>query len=181
MPIILQKMITDSQWRVRMTAIELLLALILVSSLDLFNESLFQFVALFLKDRASRVRYFTITGLPALVGHFGGEWFTEKLLPTLYELGNLPNFFQRETYLMSISLLMKYFPERYRSNFVYQPIIRLLNDEVANVVVMAMMLLTDHLDDIHPFRRQCELRPILEALDEVAAPTIRELATALLR
>jgi serine/threonine-protein phosphatase 2A regulatory subunit A len=180
-PIILQKMISDSQWRVRMTAVELLSALSVISSLDLFNENLFQFVSLFLKDHASRVRYFVITGLPALVEHFGREWLTEKLLPSLSELRDSPNFLQREAYLMSISLLMRYFPERYRSNFVFQPIIGLLNDGVANVVVMAMMLLSEHLDHIHPFRRQCELRPILESLVEGVAPTTTELARALLR
>jgi hypothetical protein len=32
---------------------------------------------------------------------------------------------------------------KFRSNFVFQPIIRLLNGDVANGVILAMMLLTD--------------------------------------
>jgi hypothetical protein len=52
---------------------------------------------------------------------------------------------------------------RFSSNFIFQPMINPLNDDVAQGGILAMMLLTQHLDGIHPFRRQCELHPVLES------------------
>jgi hypothetical protein len=47
----------------------------------------------------------------------------------------------------------------------------LLKDDVTNGVVLTMTLPTEHLDDIHPFWRQCKLCSILESLGASALPT----------
>jgi hypothetical protein len=56
--------------------------------------------------------------------------------------------------------------------------IRMLKDPVNNVVAAALVLLSEQIQEIHPFRKQYELRPILEALAADAPPTIRDLARA---
>jgi hypothetical protein len=90
------------------------------------------------------------------------------------------NFMERETYLFSISALVGFFPVQYQSNYVFQPMIRLLNDPIHNVVLLALELLAQHKDAVHPFRRQYELKPILESLIETSPPTIKERAQAFL-
>jgi hypothetical protein len=58
--------------------------------------------------------------------------------------------------------------------------IRMLRDQVHNVVLMVIKLLSQHKDAIHPFRRQYELKPILETLAQSQQPTIKERAAAFL-
>jgi hypothetical protein len=58
--------------------------------------------------------------------------------------------------------------------------IRLLNDNVANSVVLAMMLLAEYPDNIHPFWMSCDLCFILDSVGGPAAPPTSELAKALL-
>jgi hypothetical protein len=174
----LHRMITDSQWRVRFNAVELLLALGVVSSVDFFNQNLYQFLDVFLRDPCDQVRQFTLSGLPNLVERFGTEWLTQTLVTILQELAKSQNFLHRELYLLAISALVAYFPEQYRSNYVFQPMIRMLKDPVNNVVAVALVLLSERIDEIHPFRKQYELRPIVEALAADAPPTIRDLAQA---
>jgi HEAT repeat protein len=174
----LHLMLTDSQWRLRSNAVEILFGLAIVSTQEFFDEQLFQLLLGFLRDPCDRVRQFTLTGLPNLVERFGPEWLQTKLVRNLQELALSPNFLHRQAYLLAISSLVNYFPEQYRSNFVFQPMIRLLKDEVNNVVAVALILLSEQLDAIHPFRRQYELRPILEALAADAPPTVRDIARA---
>jgi hypothetical protein len=171
-------MLTDSQWRLRNMAVEILCGLAMVSRPEFFNEKLFQLLLGFLRDPCDRVRQFTLTGLPNLVERFGAEWLQTKLIQNLQELAVANNFLHRQTYLLCISSLVNYFPEHYRSNFVFQPMIRMLKDEVHNVVAVALILLAEQLPAIHPFRRQYELRPILDSLAADAPPTVKELARA---
>jgi hypothetical protein len=174
----LHRMITDSQWRVRFNAVELLLALAVVSTVDFFNQNLYQFLGIFLKDPCDQVRQFTLSGLPNLVERFGTEWLTQNLVVILQELAKSQNFLHREVYLLAVSSLIMYFPEQYRSNYAFQPMIRMLKDPVNNVVAAALVLLSEQIQEIHPFRKQYELRPIVEALAADAPPTIRDLARA---
>jgi hypothetical protein len=176
----LHLMLTDSQWRLRNNAVEILYGLAFVSTKEFFNDQLFHLLLGFLRDPSERVRQFALSGLPNLVKRFGAEWLQTKLVQNLQELALSPNFLHRQAYLLAISSLVDFFPEQYRSNFVFQPMIRLLKDEVNNVVAVALILLSEQLEAIHPFRRQYELRPILESLANQAPPTVRDIARAFL-
>lgn len=176
----LHHMLTDTQWRVRNNAIEILFGLALACNADFFNENLFPFLIQFLRDPCNKVRAFAVEGLPALVKHFGEEWLKTKLIVSLKELADSPNFLYRETYLQSISVLANFFPVQYQSNYVFQPMIRMLRDPVHNVVLLAIELLSEHRESIHPFRRQHELKPILESLVENSPQTIKERSNAFL-
>jgi hypothetical protein len=172
------RMITDVQWRVRICAVELLFGLAVVGNASFFNNHLMTFFGTFLRDPCDRVRHFVLSGLPNLVARFGVEWHTAKFIAVLQDLARSTNFLYREAYLLAISSLVEYFPEQYRSNYVYQPMIRMLRDPVENVVAVALILLSEHIAEIHPFRKQYELRPILEGLVAQAPPTTRDLARA---
>lgn len=176
----LHHMLTDTQWRVRNNAVDLLFGLALVCSSDFFDQNLFQFLMQFLKDPCNKVREFALSALPTLASHFGDNWLRTKLITNLQELGQSQNFLHRETYLLSISALASFFPVQYQSNYVFQPMIRMLRDQVNNVVLLAIELLSQHRESIHPFRRQYELKPILENLVETSPPTIKERANAFL-
>jgi hypothetical protein len=82
--------------------------------------------------------------------------------------------------LLSISAIVGFFPVQYQSNYVFQPMIRMLKDPVHNVILLALDVLAKHKDAIHPFRRQYELRPILESLVETSPPTIKARARTFL-
>lgn len=176
----LHHMLTDTQWRVRNNAVDLLFGLALVCSSDFFDQNLFQFLMQFLKDPCNKVREFALSALPTLASHFGDKWLRTKLITSLQELGQSQNFLHRETYLQSISALASFFPVQYQSNYVFQPMIRMLRDPVNNVVLLAIELLSQHRESIHPFRRQYELKPILENLVETSSQTIKERANAFL-
>jgi HEAT repeat protein len=175
------RMLTDSQWRVRVNAIELLYGLAIVSPLEFFEAHLFDFIIKFLKDDNHRVRHFTLSGIPQLADRFGTEWVIGKLVPQLRALASSPNYIQRETFLLAISLLVKYFPERRRANLAFQPMIKLLSDDVNSVVLVALIVLVDVSGQLHPFRVDTELRPLLEGLVSGGAPTVKALATAFLQ
>jgi hypothetical protein len=172
------RMITDVQWRVRICAVDILFGVAIVGNASFFNNHLMTFFVRFLKDPCDRVRHFVLSGLPNLVARFGVEWLTAKLIAVLQELARAANFLYREAYLLAISSLVTYFPEQYRSNYVYQPMIRMLRDPVENVVAVALILLSEHIAEIHPFRKQYELRPLLEGLVAHAPPTTKNLARA---
>jgi hypothetical protein len=176
----LHSMLTDTQWRVRNQAVELLFGLAVVCSADFFDQSLMEFLMMFLKDPCNRVSQFALTALPNLSQHFGDDWLKTQLMTRLQELASSPNFLHRETYLLRISALVSFFPVQYQSNYVFQPMIRMLRDQVHNVVLLAIELLAQHKDAIHPFRRQYELKPILETLAQSQQPTIKERAAAFL-
>ena len=176
----LHHMLTDTQWRVRNNAIELLFGLALVCSQEFFDNNLFPFLIQFLQDPFYKVRQFALNSLPTLAAKFGEEWLKKKLVVALKDLAESQNYLRRETYLLAISGLVSFFPVQYQSNYVFQPMIRMLKDNVYNVVLLAIELLSKHKDSIHPFRRQYELKPILEQLVENSPPTIKEQASALL-
>ena len=178
----LHLMLTDTQWRVRNNAVELLFGLALVCSEEFFNKNLLQFLMQFLQDPCNKVREYALAALPTLASRFGNEWLKTQLIGNLEKLAQSQNFTHRETYLCCISALVSFFPVQYQSNYVFQPMIRMLRDPVHNVVLRAIVLLSEHRDAIHPFRRQYELKPILESLVENSAdaPTIREKANAFL-
>jgi hypothetical protein len=58
--------------------------------------------------------------------------------------------------------------------------IRMLRDQVHNVVLLAIELLGQHEDALQPFRRQSESKPIVETLAQSQQPTIKERAAAFL-
>jgi hypothetical protein len=174
------RMLFDPQWRVRLNAIELLFGLSVISSLAFFSENLVSFIIDFLKDPISRVRLFTLSGLPSLVDKFGTPWLTTRLIPQLEELGASPNYLHREIYLMSLSKLAKYFPERRKGNLLFRPLVRLLADSVNSVIVLALVIFSEHSAQLHPFRVQVELRPIIEGLVAGGASTVKELAKVFL-
>jgi HEAT repeat protein len=176
----MQYMLTDMQWRVRNNAVELLFGLALVCSREFFDHHLFEFLLKFLQDPCCKVRQFALMALPSLAQHFGYEWLKTRLMESLQRMADSENFMERETYLFSISALVGFFPVQYQSNYVFQPMIRLLNDPIHNVILLALELLAQHKDAIHPFRRQYELKPILESLIETSPPTIKERAQAFL-
>jgi hypothetical protein len=174
------RMLTDSQWRVKQNAIELIYGLAVVSTLEFFEENLFVFVIQFLKDDNSKVRHFTLSGLPNLAERFGEEWLINRLLPQLGELGTSSNYLLREVFLLAISRLSKFVPERRRAKFAFQPMIKMLKDGVNSVVLLALIVLVEHSSELHPFRVDSELRPLLESLANGNAPTVKDLARAFL-
>ena len=178
----LHSMLTDTQWRVRNNAVELLFGLALVCTEEFFNNNLSQFLLHFLKDPCNQVRRFALSALPTLASHFGNEWLKTKLIRDLEKnLAQSSNFTHKQTYLRCISALVSFFPVQYQSNYVFQPMIRMLKDHVDNVVLLAIELLSQHREAIHPFRRQYELKPILESLlDNSQNSTIKERANAFL-
>lgn len=176
----LHHMLTDTQWRVRINAVELLFGLSLVCPVEFFNDNLFPFFRQFLRDPCSKIRQFTLSALPNLASHFDEEWLKTTLIEELQTLAQSDNFLHRETYLYSISVLAGFFPVQYQSNYVFQPMIRMLKDQVQNVVLLAIELLSKHKDSIHPFRRQYELKPILEELAENSPPTTKARAAKLI-
>jgi HEAT repeat protein len=174
----LHHMITDTQWRVRNNAVELMFGLALVCSFEVFDPRLFEFLLAFLKDPCSRVRKFALSALPNLAQRFGEDWLKRTLIAKLQEMAESLSFLHRETYLLAISALANFFPVQYQSNYVFQPMIRMLKDPVHNVVLLALQLLEEHRDAIHPFRRQYELKPTLDQLVENPNSTIKERAHA---
>ena len=135
---------------------------------------------MFLKDNCNKVREFALSALPDIASQYGYEWVKTKLMDSFQELAQSPNFLYRETYLLCISQLAAFFPKQYLSNYVFQPMIRMLRDPVQNVVLLAIDLLSKHKDSIHPFRKQYELKPIIESLGENSPVTIKEKASQLI-
>jgi serine/threonine-protein phosphatase 2A regulatory subunit A len=168
----LHGMLTDTQWRVRNNAVELLFQLALVCSKEFFNSQLFPFLLLFLRDPSNRVREYAVKELPTLAQHFGDDWLKTKLVIELQNLAQSPNFLHRQTYLWGISELVDFFPVQYQSNYVFQPLIRMLRDPIHNVVLLALHLLAKHHDSMHPFQREYELFPILKTLAESGQATV---------
>jgi hypothetical protein len=144
----------------------------LVCQKQLFADELFSFLMLFLEDPSSKVREFAVKELPKLAQHFGDEWLKTTLMPELQKLAQSANFFHRQTYLLSLSELIGFFPVQYQSNYVLQPLMRMLRDPVDDVALRALDLLERHRQLMHPFQRQCELVPILKTLTATAQATV---------
>jgi hypothetical protein len=58
--------------------------------------------------------------------------------------------------------------------------IKLLNDGVNSVVILALFILVEHSGELHPFRVDSELRRFLEGLANGNAPTVKDLARVFL-
>lgn len=170
----LHDMIDDPQWRVRTCAIEVLFNFALACKIDFFEANLFSFLLLFLQDPCEKVRNYTISQLPILAIHFGGEWLNTKLMGALNDLAESKNYLYRQVYLKSICVLVGLIPVQLQSNYVFQPMIHFLNDPIDNVVLTAIDCLHQHLQAIHPFKIQHEIIPILENLAENGPMTIRQ-------
>jgi HEAT repeat protein len=168
----LHSILTDTQWRIRNTAVELLFQFSLVCPPQYFHDQLFQFLLLFLQDPSNKVREYAVKELPKLAQHFGDDWLKSRLLPELTKLSVSPNLFHRQTYLISLSELIAFFPVQYQSNYVLQPLMRMLKDPVHDVVLKALELIQKHKEVMHPFQRQCELIPILKTLAETKQPVV---------
>jgi hypothetical protein len=176
----IHEVLADTQWRVRTNGMDFLFGLGLLCQADFFNQNLMGYLVGFLKDACIPVSRSAVDALPSLTKHFGDEWLKTQLMPKLEELGASLKFLQRATYLCAISALVSFFPVQYQTNYVFQPMIRMLRDPVSSVVLLAIELISLHKGSIHPFRRQYELKPILEQLAQSSQPTIKERATALL-
>jgi HEAT repeat protein len=176
----LQAMVQDLQWRIRNNAVELLFGLAFVCTRDLFEPMLFDLLLAFLRDPCARVRRFALSALPNLAQRFGLPWIKASLIVRLQDMAKSPNFLHRQVYLLAISSLLNFFPIQFQSNYVFQPMIRMLQDSVQNVVVLALELLQEHRDAIHPFRKQYELKPVLDELagDPASPVTIKAHADA---
>lgn len=174
-------MLADTQWRVKVNGIDLLHGLAIAVDVEFFNGHLSRIIFPFLEDANSRVRQFTLGGLPRLVEKFGQEWMQAKLFPLLADLAASPNCLHRELFLQGISLLAPYFPERRKSNYLYQPLIKHLTDKVDSVVIVALMLIMQHSQGLHPFCIECVLRAKVKSLITGGrSATIKELARQLL-
>jgi HEAT repeat protein len=176
----LRNVLRDAQWRVRVNGVQLLLGMGMVTPVEYFNENLLQFVAAFLRDSALKVREFTVSALPALAEKFGRQWVVERLAAELARLAKSQIFMERQTALLGLAELLDFLPESYRANYFFHPAIRLLRDPVQNVVLVAIDVLWRHNGAMHPFRRQHEMKPLLEAFVEAAGPTVAEKAAAFL-
>jgi hypothetical protein len=176
----LQIVFTDRQWRVRHTGVQLIIGLGLISPAVYFNENLMMFLRRFLTEDCHKLREAAVAALPSLAKHFGEEWVMQSLIIELRQLEKSSNFLHRETYLWALSVLIPFFPVEYQANYVFHPMIRMLKDSVQNVVLLTIELLWQHHELIHPFRRQYEMRPILESLVESSSPTVTEKAAAFL-
>jgi hypothetical protein len=172
--------ISDVQWRVRVNGMDFLFGLGLLCNSDFFNQNLMDFLVAFLKDPCLPISRSAVDALPSLTKHFGDDWLKTQLMPKLEELAVSNKFLQRATYLCAIAALVSFFPVQYQTNYVFQPMIRMLRDQVTNVVLLAIELIDANKGSIHPFRRQYELKPILEQLAQSPQPTIKERATSLL-
>jgi hypothetical protein len=177
---LIRLVLTDRQWRVRNSGVQLIFGLALLCTASYFTANLMPFLTRFLTDSCKKVRQFVISGLPTVAQQFGADWVIRSLIVELVKFGKSPNFLDRETYLLALSALLPFFPPEYRANFVFHPAMQLLKDRVPNVVLAAIAVLWLHNDLIHPFRRQNELRPILESLVENSGPTVAERAAAFL-
>jgi hypothetical protein len=172
--------LTDLEWRVRRNGVRLFCSLSLVCSPRYFDVNGMPFIVRALCDDCTQIRLFTISQLPFLVQRFGGKWLMKSLLPRLQDLNVSSNYLWRQTYLLSIVTLVDRFPADLQAQLVFQPIVRALRDPVYCVVVFAMDLLSAHITEIHPFKRQAEITPILESIFVDSPPTIIEKANALL-
>jgi hypothetical protein len=176
----LHLLLTDIQWRVLNNGLQIVFGLGLICTPPYFDENLMVFLRKYLIHSCRKTCFFALSSLPALAKHLGLEWLAQSLIPELVKLWNSPNFLHRQTYLMGISAVVAFFPVECRSKFVFQPMVRALRDPVANVVILALDLLWRHREAIHPFRRQQEMRPILEGMFEHSSHTVSEKANALL-
>jgi serine/threonine-protein phosphatase 2A regulatory subunit A len=177
---LIRLVLTDRQWRVRNNGVQLIFGLALLCSASYFTANVMRFLTRFLTDSCNKVRQFVILGLPTVAQQFGPDWVCQALMVELVKFAKSPNFLDRETYLLALSELLPFFPPDYRANFVFHPAMQLLKDPVPNVVLVAIEVLWLHNGLIHPFRRQNEMRPILETLLEKSGPTVAERAAAFL-
>jgi hypothetical protein len=138
------------------------------------------FLVRFLTDPCNKLRESTVAALPALARHLGEDWVMQALIVEIRRLEKSQNFIHRETYLLALSALIPFFPPEFQANYVFHPMIHMLKDPIQNVVLLTIELLWQHHEHIHPFRRQHEMRPILESLVEGAGPTVTEKAAAFL-
>lgn len=168
--------LTDPQWRIRINGVSFLFGLARVCKEEFFNNNLLPFLIQFLKDPCKKVSQSATQSLPTLATHFGEEWLKTKLVKHLKSLAESKNLFYRQTYLNSLSQLVEFFPVEYQSNYVFQEMIRMLNDKEQNVVILALELLSKHKDSIHPFKIRYELKPILNKLAENSPPTTKSRA-----
>jgi HEAT repeat protein len=90
----MQYMLTDTQWRVRNSAVELLFGLALVSSRDFFNQHILDFLLKFLRDPCCNMRLYTLTALPNIAQHLGYEWLKTTLMESLQTMADSQNFLE---------------------------------------------------------------------------------------
>jgi hypothetical protein len=57
----------------------------------------------------------------------------------------------------------------------------MLTDGVNSVVVLALVILSEHSAQLHPFRVQVKVRPIVDGLVSGGPPTVKELANVFLQ
>lgn len=189
--LLFHQILADPQWRVRKVGIELMFSLAYVSEFTFFKGHLFQFILKFLQDPCFKVRKFAVSCLPALVQHFDNNtpdspFLTKDLIPELKKhLAEQPNFIERETYILCISALAGLFKTEYQSNYVFQPMIKMLKESEStqyyNVSILAIDHLKKHHTSIHSFRKQYELKPILKKLITHPEVTIKQRAEQFLR
>ncbi|OHT12302.1 HEAT repeat family protein [Tritrichomonas foetus] len=187
----LHVMFIDSQWRIRTNAAELVFALSMLSETDYFDEYLYPFIEKFLLDSCQKVRDYTISSLPTLVEHFcmheNGEkdmtWLMKSLLVNLEKTySKSDNFIYQQAYIYCLSELASYIPTQYLRNVLFLPMIRKLKATANNdnVIILILDTLLEFKDNIHPFQKTHELKPILDNLMINSTKTIQDRAKALL-
>ena len=166
----IQSMIDDSQWRLRLCAIGIFSSLGTVSDATFVNANLLPFFKRSIHDYSACVREAVAKGLIAIANHLGYQWVKNSLILTIQNLSNSPNYLDRQFYLRVMPDLIAFYPKQYQSN-MYQQLIRMLHDPVYCVVYAALDILSQHLNHIHPFRLQHELKPTLQTLLNSNSPT----------
>jgi HEAT repeat protein len=176
----IQTILIDLQWRVRINSVRFMCSVALSCPPAFYTQHVTQFLVRALSDTCHRVRLSAIAQLPFLVRQFGSEWLFDWLLPLLQKFQSSSNFLHRQAHLLGLSALVALVPSDYRSQFVFQPMTRALRDPVHSVVLTALELLLLHFDEIHPFRRCEEIKPILESLFQSPSAAIIEKSSVFL-
>lgn len=166
--------LNDLQWRVQQVGIELLLDIAYQSKPIFFEENLLKKFVQFLKKPCHKLRVFLIQRLPDLFRYLDKDdqensMLIQKFFPIISTFGKAPNTISKETYILCISTLVPLVPEKYLSNFVFQPLINLLRESFAtqyfNITILSMVHLEKHIKLLHPFRIRYDLLPLLEQLE----------------
>ena len=203
-------MMTDPQWRIRITSAELIYGFSMLSTIDFFEEYLYQFILRFLTDSCKKVRDYAIFGLPVIVEKFcydmnendgkapnpikknekielgkmkNVNWFINTFLKRLeMSLINEDNLIYKQTFLLCLFELSDYIPLKFQRKVLFLPILKILKntDECNNVIILALDILIELKDWIHPFQKKYEITPIANALSSNPYALIREHAKFLL-
>lgn len=177
---VIQVFIDSFQWRFRVIALEMLSSVALSSNAKFVNECILPFLIRFIHDKSYKVRECVVSSIVSITEHLGYEWFQQSLSDHINSMYLSSNFYERQLYLEITSQIISFYPPQYRSN-LFQPFFKLLNDPVHNVTITAIKVLGLHKDEIHPFRLQHELLPILQVLsNEDQTRSIQETALELI-